>query len=227
MTLLKVGWGGIAYAILSHEAVHIWQLRGRLLHSVGSFEELAEEVPVARCQRTSRAFEHRDREGEAASADLLRGKIDRHFQLGIGRDGRRQLVEITASGIHARHTETRAVAEENFRERLGDDRFDSPTDQRLRSMFARRPTTKVAASHKHASPMEADIVEWMLRILLAIIFKRMFAKTIERDATQEASGNDSVGIDVIEKERHAGAGDLGDRLHEEPYSNVCVFVGLM
>ena len=54
----------------------------------------------------------------------------------------------------------------------------------------------------------------MLRILLAIILERMLAEAVERDAAQIPRRNDPVGVDVVEQQRHAGAGDGFNSLHD-------------
>ena len=54
----------------------------------------------------------------------------------------------------------------------------------------------------------------MLQVLLAVVFKSVLAQAVERDATQVTRGDDSVGINIIEKQRHARADYLGNRLHD-------------
>ncbi len=111
------------------------------------------------------------------------------------------------AGADAGEAEGRAVAEEDFGEALADDGGDAPPLQGLRGVFAGGAAAEVAAGDEDLRPLEPRVVERMVRILLAVVLERVLAQAVEGHATQKACGNDSIGVDVVEEKRDAGAGD--------------------
>jgi hypothetical protein len=54
------------------------------------------------------------------------------------------------------------------------------------------------------------LVEGMIGILLTIVCESVFAKAVKCHASQKASRNDAVRVDVIQQQRNTGAGDGSD-----------------
>ena len=112
--------------------------------------------------------------------------------------------------------ERRAVAEEDLGERPADERVEARAHQRLRSVLARRAAAEVAAHHQDRRAVEAPRIERVVALrLLAVVLEGVLAEPVERDAAQEARGDDAVGVDIVAAQDAGGAGHALDlRLHQ-------------
>ena len=85
--------------------------------------------------------------------------------------------------------------------------------QGLRGVFAGGAAAEVAAGDQDLRALETRVVERVVRILLAVVLEDVLAQAVEGHAAQVAGGNDPVGVDVVQEERDAGAGNAFDFVH--------------
>lgn len=74
-------------------------------------------------------------------------------------------------------------------------------------MFAGGAAAEIASGEQNSCTLKAGLIEGVVWILSAVIFEGVFTESVEGDAAQESSGDDAIGIDVIEQERNSGSGD--------------------
>src|SRR5690606_11881846 len=77
----------------------------------------------------------------------------------------RKLFELFTDKRDTGNSQRSAVPEEDFRERLGEDRFDAPSHEGLGGMFTRRTTAKIPARDKYRSILKFRTVERVVGIL--------------------------------------------------------------
>lgn len=106
-----------------------------------------------------------------------------------------------------------AVAEEDLGERLGDDGLDAPSHERLGGMFATRSAAEVPPGDENRCVLVVLVIERVFGILFAIVLEGVLAESVETDAAEITGRDDAVGIDIVQEEVNAGAGDLGDLAH--------------
>jgi hypothetical protein len=66
-------------------------------------------------------------------------------------------------------------------------------------VFTRRSATEVATAYQNAAVLKAFPIERVIGILLTIVFESVLADSVERNASQKASGDDPIRIDIVEK----------------------------
>src|SRR5262245_25581083 len=180
---------------------------------VAGRQQLPRAVPRALDQLAVRAIRHGDREAGVAGGDASSGQIEDELEPGLSFTAAHQCGDRLGVGGDARNAERLAVAGENLRERLPDDRLDSaaPPHDRLRRVLARRAAPEVAVHQQDARRPEARIVERVhlpssLR-LRAVVLERGRAEALEDHALQEAGGDDPIGVDVMTADRDRRAVD--------------------
>src|SRR5262249_12610061 len=179
------------------------QLRGDLGNRFPPIEQLSERVPLAVDEAPACALRHFADKRPVAEADprLGEGEIDLDLLLRALPDEPRERVAIGRSKRHARDSERSRVTEEDLREALGEDRADAEIVERLGRVLTRAPAPEVSSGNQYAGAAVAGIVERVAEraalLVEADVVEGIGAEAVEGHALQVASGNDSVGVDVV------------------------------
>ncbi len=80
-------------------------------------------------------------------------------------------------------------------------------------MLSRLAAAKVTTTDQNAAVLKSFLIERVIGILLTIILESVLADPVESDTPQKAGGNDSIRIDIVEKQRDARTGNCFNFIH--------------
>lgn len=197
--------------------LHVRKLGSQFLHLVGVCLKGGASVPGTVQELTARTISQS--EGDGFVTQLQGASVGAGFQfLGrIGFDPSQDLVCSSVVYLEAGNAKSNAVAEEDFGIAFCDDGLDAPALQSLRSVFTAGTATEVLVGNQDGAVLVGRVTEGVNLALGFqagdIVSESVCAKTFEGHALEEASRNDTVGIDVVTANRNAGTFNDVNRIH--------------
>ena len=147
------------------KTLNVAQRFGERFDLRAAVEQLAQRVPFAFEQRFARAAFHLEFRAVSATGEGRAFKIDDDFGAGITLHDFSKTRDIAFAQHDARHAQRRAVAGKNFGEAFARHGADAKLLQRLRRVFARRTTAKIA-------PRKQNRRAFVLRLVQRVILRR-------------------------------------------------------
>ena len=190
-----------------------------LINGWGTFEQISNRIPLAVNKAVTGGSGDAGLPRLVTSGDDQILHVHRQFDLGMGADKRIALGEVVLGERQARDTQRGGVTEEDFGEAATDEGRKTKAPKGLGGMLTGATTTKVKADD-HDALLGSGNARCLggvhgVRALEAVragplIAEGVFAEAIKGHATQEAGGDDAVGVDVIAGDGEGEGFDLSD-----------------
>ena len=190
-----------------------------LINGWGTFEQVSNRIPLAVNEAVTGGSGDAGLPRLGTSSDDQILDVYRQFDLGVRAYKRVALGKVILGERQARDAEGGGVTEEDFGKASTDEGRKTKPPKRLRGMLTGAPTPKVKTDDHNALLRSGDARGLggvhRVRALEAVragplIAKGMFAEAIKGHATQEAGGDDAVGVDIVAGHGEGEAFDLGD-----------------